>query len=453
MSKEKNSEDLDLKDNKHSQLSKDNEIIEEIINNPLILKDIEDLEEEEEEEDSYSEKDKITEEILNNKVSFIISEKKEQKQNENKSYMKKNSQKIHKDIIENLLIELFEYHYNEISTEKKKILGNKILESKYHIGFFCTKLNKNFSKYILLILEQKIYELIDYIENLSKTKLKTVKDILEIKKSLKSTGRDIEKIFEKPFQRTQYFDISSVLIVLFISDLLNDNFINLTDKEYEEIIQAESLEEKDRFEKYIEECKLYFEKLENGENEDNDEDVEVYYEIQKQNENIEEVNYINNNINNEEEEEEKEKEIENPINEENKCNTIKNNDEKKDVFPKEETYKNNKANPIKNENLTKNSNDSNKNSKDANNLDNKIEQYSNIEELVNYINGSDKKKKKKKKRKKKTKVAKKENNIIVDDVFENFKANLINFSNNLEKVKKIKPKISEEFLEKLKLIN
>ena len=72
---------------------------------------------------------------------------------------------------------------------------------------------------------------------------------------------------------------------------------------------------------------------------------------------------------------------------------------------------------------------------------------------MNYINGSDKKKKKKKKRKKKTKVAKKENNIIVDDVFENFKANLINFSNNLEKVKKIKPKISEEFLEKLKLIN
>ena len=66
-------------------------------------------------------------------------------------------------------------------------------------------------------------------------------------------------------------------------------------------------------------------------------------------------------------------------------------------------------------------------------------------------------KKKKKKRKKKAKVEQinkedKDNNII-DDVFENFKSNLIHFSDNLEKVKKIKPKISEAFIEKLKLIN
>ena len=80
--------------------------------------------------------------------------------------------------------------------------------------------------------------------------------------------------------------------------------------------------------------------------------------------------------------------------------------------------------------------------------------------MVNYINGSDKKKKKKKKRKKKAKAPvvniieeEKENIYVKDDVFENFKSNLIHFSDNLEKVKKIKPKISEAFLEKLKLIN
>ena len=381
MSKEKNNKDLDLQDNKYSQLAKENEIIEEIINNPLLLKDIEDLEEEEE-EDSYSEKDKITEEILDNKLSFIIPEENESKQNENKNYIKKNSQKIHKDIIENLLIELFEYHYNDISTEKKMNLGNKILESKYHIGFFCIKLNKNFSKYILLILEQKIYELIEHVEKLIKTKVKSVKDILEIKNSLKLTGRDVEKIFEKPFQRTQTFDISSVLIVLFISDILNDNKINLTDDEYEEIIQAESYEEKDRFEKYIEECKSLFEKIENGENGENEEDIEVYEE-EKQNENEiennDEINDINNNnITNDEKE--NEKEIENTKIEDNKDNKIQKNEEKKDIYIIEDIINKNKntkiINSINNENIKKNNNDTNKNTinnvnNDKNNIDNK----------------------------------------------------------------------------------
>ena len=69
---------------KYSDISKENEIIEQIINNPLFLKDIEGLEEEEEEEESYSEKDKITEEILDNKLSFIITEEIEQKEKEDK---------------------------------------------------------------------------------------------------------------------------------------------------------------------------------------------------------------------------------------------------------------------------------------------------------------------------------------------------------------------------------
>ena len=73
---------------KYSELSKENEIIEEIINNPLLLKDIEGLEEEEDE-------DSITEEI-------------ELKEKEKKNNANKKSLKIQKIIIENLLIDLFE---------------------------------------------------------------------------------------------------------------------------------------------------------------------------------------------------------------------------------------------------------------------------------------------------------------------------------------------------------
>jgi len=247
MSKEKNNNYSSI--TKYSQLPKENEIIEEIINSPLLLKDIEGLEEEEEEEDSILEGTELKE--------------KERKNNTNKI-----TSKIHKNLIENLLIDLFEYHYNEISTEKKINLGNKIYESKCKIKYFCKNLNDNFSKYILLILEQKIYELIEYVEKLIDTKVKTVKNILEIRNSLKLTGNDIVKIFEKSFQKTMKFDISSVLIVLFISDILSENKINLTDEEYDQIVQAESFNEKDRFEKYVEECKSYFEKLGNGENEE-----------------------------------------------------------------------------------------------------------------------------------------------------------------------------------------
>ena len=102
------------------------------------------------------------------------------KEKERKNNSNKIPSKINKNLIENLLIDLFEYHYNEISTEKKINLGNKIYESKCKIKYFCKNLNDNFSKYILLILEQKIYELIEYVEKLIDTKVKTVKNILEI---------------------------------------------------------------------------------------------------------------------------------------------------------------------------------------------------------------------------------------------------------------------------------
>ena len=98
MSKEKNNKNYS-ENTKYSQISKENEIIEEIINNPLLLKDIEGLEEEED-EDSIIEENELKE--------------KERKNNTNKK-----TSKVHKNIIENLFIDLFEYHYNEISTEKK----------------------------------------------------------------------------------------------------------------------------------------------------------------------------------------------------------------------------------------------------------------------------------------------------------------------------------------------
>ena len=135
-------------------------------------------------EDIYSEKD------LDNKLPFIVQDENENEDiennnnnNSNNNNNTKKTQKIQRDIIEKLIINLFEYHYKEISSEKKVYLGNKILQTKYHIQLFCTKLNINFSKYILLILEQKIYELIEYVEKMMMKKkcikLKLIQDTIK----------------------------------------------------------------------------------------------------------------------------------------------------------------------------------------------------------------------------------------------------------------------------------
>ena len=258
-------------ENEFTSIEEENKIIEEIIKNRLLInetyfdKDYSDIEEDENEDD-ISEKDKITEEILDNKLSFIVPEENE-----------KSQRKIHKDIIEDLLIVLFNYHYDVITGKKRKSPQARMFATKYHIEFFYTKLNINFinfSKYILLILEQKIKELIEYMKNNIYKKKMSVQDVLDIKKSLYLVGINITKIFERPFEKTRNFDISSILEVLFISDILNNNDIDINDQEYEEIVNISKLDEKDNFEKYIEECKTYFEKIENGEREEEDVEVE-----------------------------------------------------------------------------------------------------------------------------------------------------------------------------------
>ena len=107
-------------------------------------------------------------------------------------------------------------------------------------------------------------------------------------------------------------------------------------------------------------------------------------------------------------------------------------------------------NNIKIENEEKNNID-----KDVNNK-NIIETNESLsmDDLLKYINGTENKKKKKKKRKKKKKLEEKEYNKIIipeekDEVYENFKSYIISFSENLEKNQKIKPHISQAFLDKL----
>ena len=462
MSKKNNNKDSPKSDS--SEIAKENEKLEEIINNPLLLNEYDDLEEEEDLESIYTEKEQNPEE---SQQYNLIKNKK--------------LPKIHKDIIGNLLIELFEYHYYDISREKQLNLTNKILESKCTIEFFCTKLNENFSKYILVILEQKIEELIKYTKKIVISKIESIKNILEVKNSLQLTGRDIIKIFEKPFQKTKNFDISSVLIIQFISNLLSDEKTNINDEEFGQITEMERYEEKDRFEKYIEECKSYFEKIQNKELEE-DSDIEVYYEEETKIQNEESdilTKESSDSLNNITEHEENEisniikkdsinddKEGYNDENEDEKKE--KNIEEKKDIFiigdiiNKNNNPKKSSNNQDHKENKNKKvNNNKSKNKKNGNNIENKVEHYSNLEDLVNYINGSDNKKKRKKKRKKKAKVSKaviveedKDNiNNEKDDVYESFKADLINYSNNLKKVKKIIPKISDAFIEKLKSIN
>jgi len=384
----KKNNNKDSPENISSEIAKENEKIEELINNPLLLKEYEDLEEEEDLESNYTEKENPEEIQQYNLIK------------------NKKSPKIHKDIIGNLLIELFEYHYNEISREKKLDLSHKILESKCTVEFFCTKLNKNFSKYILVILEQKIEELIKYTKKIVISKIESIKNILEVKSSLQLTGRDIIKIFEKPFQKTKNFDISSVLIIKFILNLFSVEKFKINDEEYGQIIEMDRYEEKDRFEKYIEECKSYFEKIQNGELEE-DSDVEVYYEEENQIGNdqtdalTKETNDSSNNITESEESEISniikkdsiniDEEITNDENEEKR----KNSEEKKDIFiigdiiNKNNNPKKSSHNQEHKENKNKKVNsNSNKNKKNCNNIENKVEHYLNIEDLVAYINGN-----------------------------------------------------------------
>ena len=422
-------------DNEINSIEEETKIIEEIINNKLINdihlnKDYEDSEDDEENEDDLLEKDKITEEILDNKLSFIIPEEEEKSQNE----INTNKRNVHKDIIEDLLIELFNYHYNSITKQKRKSPQARMFATKYHLEFFYTKLNINFinfSKYVLMILQQKMEELIEYIKNKFYKNKITIKDVLNIKKSLFLVGINIKKTFERTFEKTRNFDMSSILEVLFISEILNDNVIEINDEEYEEIINISKLDEKDNFEKYIEECKAYFENIENGEREEKDIEVEE--------EKINEYDY----------EEDKNEEIKNnEIKEETKGEIKNNNNNDNDDLNKNKNIK------IKNEEKINNKiikeNEEKKNS-DNDNEDKPVS----LEELVKYINSSDNKKKKKKKRKKKKKVEEhKDNNTDKeieekDDVIINFKSYIINYSDNLEIFEKIKPNISKSFLDKL----
>ena len=49
------------------------------------------------------------------------------------------------------------------------------------------------------------------------------------------------------------FDISSVLIIQYLHDILSDNTINMSDEDYKQLTQDVSFDERDRFENYIEE--------------------------------------------------------------------------------------------------------------------------------------------------------------------------------------------------------
>ncbi len=314
-----------------------------------------------------------------------------------------------------------------------------------------------------------MYELIEYIEELIKTKVETLKDVWEIKNSLNNTGKDIAKIFEKPFEKTKVFDISSILVVIFITEILNENKINMSDEEYNQLTQDVSFDEKDVFEKYIEECKEFFE---NYENRENCEEVEVYEEEKSDKDMTTNASSDNNVIEDNEHDNNEHKGDENngkgKKKEETEINETKDNEKNKDKQIKNDNGENQDDYII--EEIMDNKKKIKKNNKENNNIknsnENKIDNYSNIEDLIKYINGTDKKKKRKKRRRKKAKVNKNkikeeeekekemENNALEkDDVYENFKINIINFTKNLEKIKKIKPVISEAFLEKLKAMN
>ena len=391
-----------------------------------------------------------------------------------------NTKKIEEDV-EDLIIEIFVNRYNSYPDTTSPLSPNA-LQSKKQLDLFCPKLFE-FSVYIISILHQKFYSFFEYLTKKINFKCIPLNELNKIKEILKYTGIDLKKVFEKAFENTNNFNISSILIIMFDEYLIKENRIK--EQIGHEIKNSLQYKEKERFEEYLKIVRqnLYFF------NPNTETETEIETETEKETETETENNMsngeaydndLNNNLNdyiidNNNDEDNGEKEINIPefnddINDNNKNSEIVTNEEEEEKnnlnqeINKETTHiENNDNNNIESNEDNNNNSKKNKNIKVDNNIDNSnLIQNLNIDDLVNYINETDNKDIKKKKKKKK-KGKKQEKNIIKEDiennyveedlVFLNFKRSLEEFTKNALYTKKIKPKYSEEFLKRLQILS
>ena len=306
------------------------------------------------------------------------------------------------NLIENLENEIEQivinlYNNRYNNYENKDIsLTNEAYHFFIELKNYCVKSDKPFSIYILKILSKKMHSLIDYINNNLNYEIIDINDLIKIRNCIKNSGNDIEKVFEPALKKIEK-NFS-------VENILIGIFINVIclDKRI-----IESIGQLDNFKTLIE-CndKKEYEKFEE-------------YLIKENNKN--EINNSfeqmenNGNFDFNEEDEEKESDVKVQINNNNNI----------------------KANNTKNINI-----------------------YSNIDDLLDYINDGEiiKKSKKKKKKNKKNKidnVVYEENNLSDDNdpIVENFKHDLNDFSFH-DNNKKIKPNFSKKWLTKIeRMIN
>lgn len=373
------------------------------------------------------------EKIIENDIFSSLS-KEEEKINENEE------EEINKFLNDNILIDIFQLYYTGMSSDKDRIiLRTTIYNIRKYIKYYCTKLSGNFSKYILVILYQQIDEFLEFIRTNLLNNINCISDVLEIKGYLDKIGDKVNQIFKEVFIKTSKFDISLIIIELFLKMVCEENKDKMDSKELEQIKEIELLgkKEEERFVKCIEEWNSYFDRIQKGEiNEDVSDAIKIDdNELEPEKESIDqdELDFANELISEE---------------------LIDENILKENNIQEEDNLKDNDNISINNINETKKKRKKGKKKKIEKDIEINNEKYSNLEDLVNYINGSEiKKVKKKRKRKKKYKEIKEEiEEEEKDPIFEDFKSNLIDFTNNLEITKKIKPVLSDAFFEKLKLI-
>jgi len=403
-----------------------------------------------------------------------------------------NNKKMEEDI-EDLIIEIFVNRYNSYPNSTCDLSPNA-LQSKKQSDLFCPKLIE-FSIYILSILHQKFYSFFEFLTKKINFRSLDLNDVKKIKEILYYTGIDLKTIFKKAFEKTSDFNLSSIFIIIFDEFLVKENRIK--EEIIKELRNSPLYKEKEKFEKYLEKAKQrYFGNDDEGENQideenniNNNELVSNYFstdydeyadynnDINDTNDNGNDNDYnnetndinvfneidndeIDDNYDNENDEivskkEENKNIINQKINKENKniseedkenINNYNNNNKNND-----ENYKDNKKVKNKGKNKSK--------KKENNSENNNLIQNLNLDDLVNYINESDNKEKKKKKKKKKGKkkqknMEKEESKYVEEDlIILDYKKSLEEYSNNIIKTKKIKPKYSEEFLKKLQILS
>ena len=246
------------------------------------------------------EEDNINDEIINKNESLIIQTNNQIEKNDHSKKWEisegcdlDNFQLKIENRVEEILIDIFE---NTVKNYNNKYsLTIKSTRFAKDIKYYCEELRFNFAIFILTILSQKFIPLINYVqENYINTSNFKIKKLFKIKNCLAQTGNDIQKVFKSVFNITYFFDIGSVLVEIFLRNILSENDISnyIKNEDFEKLETINSIGEKDRFESYLNQFKSYLYLYDNEYNteenneEEKEEDEEKIDEIKKEEEKI-----------------------------------------------------------------------------------------------------------------------------------------------------------------------